>query len=82
MYKWKAFIATMLILLAVAFAVALFKKPDVGAVLEWVISFGFTFYLLSFYFDLRNTKNRDRGELSRENVMVSGAGLRRPTIAG
>lgn len=82
MYIAKAVIATVLILLAVAFAIALVKSADVGAILEWVIAFGFTLYLLTFYFDLRQTKGREKGELSRERVMANGAGLRRPTIAG
>ncbi|KAI9046542.1 hypothetical protein LZ554_009288 [Drepanopeziza brunnea f. sp. 'monogermtubi'] len=39
--------------LAIAFAVCSFKKRyNPGAVLEWVIAFVFTFYVLSFFIDL------------------------------
>jgi hypothetical protein len=68
--------------LAAAFAGAMYKSVDAGAVLEWVISLGFTFYLLTFYFDLRQSKGRHKGELSRDRVIATGAGLRRPTVAG
>ncbi|EEB92337.1 hypothetical protein MPER_09171 [Moniliophthora perniciosa FA553] len=54
-YRAKAAIAGILILLAIAFAVALFKSTDVGGILEWVIAAGFTLYLLTFYFDLRQS---------------------------
>lgn len=49
-------------------------KTRVLAVLEWVIAFGFTLYLLTFYYDLRLSKNVEKGELkalahpSRTNV--------------
>ncbi|PBL03738.1 hypothetical protein ARMGADRAFT_979108 [Armillaria gallica] len=65
-YLAKAIIATILILLAFAFGVALYKSINVGAVLEWTISFGFTLYLLTFFFDLRQSKGVQRGELSAE----------------
>jgi len=32
--------------------------------MEWVIAFGFTFYILTFYYDLRPSKNMERGELA------------------
>ncbi len=84
-YLAKAIIATILILLAFAFGVALYKSINVGgvslaysscfivslsayssAVLEWTISFGFTLYLFTFFFDLRQSKGVQRGELSAE----------------
>ncbi|KAF8740953.1 hypothetical protein AX14_006431 [Amanita brunnescens Koide BX004] len=63
-YVAKAIIASILILLSIAFAVTLYESRNVGAVLEWIIGFGFTFYLLTFFFDLRVSKGRQRGELS------------------
>jgi hypothetical protein len=68
-YIVKGIIASILILLAIAFAVALFKATDVGAVLEWTISFGYTFYLLTFFYDLRMAKGVHRGELSRKRLI-------------
>lgn len=61
-YLAKAIIATILILLAVAFAIALYQSTNAGAVLEWTISFGFTLYLLTFFFDLRQSREVRRGE--------------------
>jgi len=77
-YILKGVIASLLILLAVGFAVALntgSKHNDetatfVGGILEWVISFGFTFYLLTFYLDLRMTKGIRKGELSKERLVT------------
>ncbi|KAJ7625449.1 Frag1/DRAM/Sfk1 [Mycena rosella] len=63
-YVAKGAIAGILVVLAVAFGIALFKAPNAGAVLEWTISLGFTFYLLTFYFDLRQAKGVRKGELS------------------
>ena len=42
------------------------------AVLEWVIAFGFTFYLLTFVYDLRLSKGRHKHELSKEAFMNTG----------
>lgn len=33
-------------------------------VLEWTIAFGFTFYLLTFFYDLRMSKGVRKGELT------------------
>lgn len=41
-------------------------------VLEWLISFGFTFYLLTFLYDLRMAKGVSKGELSKEAVAPYG----------
>ncbi|KAK2460989.1 hypothetical protein APHAL10511_007459 [Amanita phalloides] len=70
-YVTKATIAGILILLSIAFAVALYRSHSAGAVLEWIIGFGFTFYLLTFFFDLRNSKGRYRGELSKARFLSS-----------
>jgi len=67
-YRFKMVIAGLLIILAVAFGIALYKSTEVGAVLEWVISFGFTFYLLTFFYDLRLSKGIAKGQLTRENM--------------
>jgi len=63
-YVAKGVIAGILVILAVAFAVTLFTAPNVGAVLEWTISLGFTFYLLTFYYDLHQAKGVQKGELN------------------
>ncbi|KAK0193700.1 Frag1/DRAM/Sfk1 [Armillaria mellea] len=67
-YLAKAIIATILILLAFAFGVALYQSTNVGAVLEWTISFGFTLYLLTFFFDLRQSRGVRHGELSADKI--------------
>ncbi|KIJ49728.1 hypothetical protein M422DRAFT_224824 [Sphaerobolus stellatus SS14] len=52
-YIAKGTIAGILILLSIAFGVTLERRAnDPGAILEWTIGFGFTFYLLTFVFDL------------------------------
>ncbi|RDB25519.1 Protein sfk1 [Hypsizygus marmoreus] len=75
-YMLKAIIVGILILLAIAFGVALYQSYNTGAVLEWTIAFGFTFYLLTFYYDLRQAKGVPKGEYSvarlRENGLVNG----------
>ncbi|KAH9945367.1 Frag1/DRAM/Sfk1 [Epithele typhae] len=68
-YVVKGSIATILILLAIAFAVTLFVAVNVGAVLEWTIAFGFTFFLLTFFWDLRMAKGVHQGELSRQRLL-------------
>lgn len=42
--------------------------PPHTGVLEWVIAFGFVFYLLTFYFDLRMSKGMEKGDLSKEKL--------------
>lgn len=68
-YLAKALIAGLLILLAIAFAIALYQSTNVGAVLEWTIAFGYTFYLLTFVYDLYMSKGMHKGELSRDRLM-------------
>ncbi|KZT02611.1 uncharacterized protein LAESUDRAFT_752112 [Laetiporus sulphureus 93-53] len=62
-YIIKGVIAGTLIILAIIFAITLWVASNVGAVFEWVIAFGYTFYLLSFYFDLRMSRGVRKGEL-------------------
>ncbi|EIW84028.1 hypothetical protein CONPUDRAFT_119590 [Coniophora puteana RWD-64-598 SS2] len=64
-YWAKSIIAGTLILLAVAFAFTLYYVPDVGGVIEWIIAFGYTFYLLTFYYDLRMAKGVEKGQLKK-----------------
>ncbi|PSR79027.1 hypothetical protein PHLCEN_2v7214 [Hermanssonia centrifuga] len=68
-YIVKGTVATILILLAIAFAIALSQATDVGAVLEWIIAFGYTFYLLTFFYDLRMSKGVSKGDLSRQRLV-------------
>ncbi|KAF9061405.1 Frag1/DRAM/Sfk1 [Rhodocollybia butyracea] len=63
-YRMKAVIAVILIALAIAFGVTKLTVVNVAAVLEWAIAFGFTFYLLTFYYDLRQSKGVHKGELN------------------
>ncbi|KAF5371851.1 hypothetical protein D9615_009542 [Tricholomella constricta] len=70
-YAAKAIIASTLIVLAIAFAVTLFHNYDVGAVLEWTIAFGFTFYLLTFFYDLRLARHVRKGEYRMKRVRTS-----------
>ncbi|KAF8476152.1 Frag1/DRAM/Sfk1 family-domain-containing protein [Kalaharituber pfeilii] len=52
--------------LSIAFIVCLLqKRHTAGAILEWVIAFIFTFYVLTFVFDLR-PKAHTRNRLERE----------------
>ncbi|KAI0090152.1 Frag1/DRAM/Sfk1 family-domain-containing protein [Irpex rosettiformis] len=67
-YILKGTIATILILCAIAFAIALFNATDVGAILEWIIAFGYTFYLLTFFLDLRMAKGVHRGQFKRSEI--------------
>ncbi|CDO74984.1 hypothetical protein BN946_scf184945.g56 [Trametes cinnabarina] len=69
-YIAKGLIAGILILLAIAFAITLFQATDPGAILEWIIAFGFTFYILTFFFDLRMAKGVHKGELSRQRLLA------------
>ncbi|KAJ3572553.1 hypothetical protein NP233_g3009 [Leucocoprinus birnbaumii] len=67
-YVAKAVIALILICLAIAFGITLYHSNNAGAVLEWIIAFGFTFYLLTFFYDLRLSKGVADGELTREKL--------------
>jgi len=67
-YLAKAIIVGILVILAFAFGACLVKKLQAGAILEWVIAFGITLYLLTFVYDLRMSKGVHKHELSRENL--------------
>lgn len=62
-YIAKAVIGLTLVVLAIVFGVTLFYAPNVGGVVEWLIAFGFSFYLLTFVYDLRmaNFKASEEG---------------------
>ncbi|KAG9032170.1 hypothetical protein FRB95_001797 [Tulasnella sp. JGI-2019a] len=62
-YILKAILAGLLIILAIAFAICLYRAQNPAAILEWTISFGYTFYLLTFWLDLRQSKGVSKGEL-------------------
>ncbi|KAI0058639.1 hypothetical protein BV25DRAFT_1810509 [Artomyces pyxidatus] len=72
-YIAKAIIASALIILAIAFAICLWRSKNAGGVLEWVIAMGFTLYLLTFVYDLRMSKGIHKHELS-EQRLVNGSG--------
>lgn len=57
-------------MLAIAFGILLDRKQDVAAVIEWTIAFGYTLYLLTFWWDLHQSKYHSRGELAPQRVMV------------
>jgi hypothetical protein len=42
-----------------------------AAILEWFIAFGFTFYLLTFWYDLRQAKGVQRGEMKEQHVRMA-----------
>lgn len=53
---------------SIAFGVTLYTKTSNAAgVLEWVVAFIFTFYMLSFFFDLR-PKARTKEQFQRETA--------------
>ncbi|KAI5850001.1 Frag1/DRAM/Sfk1 [Tricharina praecox] len=55
-YRFKQGIVIVEVALSVAFGVTMYRKlHDTAAILEWLIAFVFTFYVLSFFFDLRPT---------------------------
>ena len=72
-YVLKAVVASILVILAIAFGVLLDldKKHDVAAGLEWTIAFGYTVYLLTFWYDLRQSKGIGKGMLRPENLMAN-----------
>jgi len=65
-YWIKTGIITIEVVLSVAFGTTMaVHKANVAAVLEWLIAFLFTFYVLSFFYDLR-PKARTKEEIQRE----------------
>ena len=77
-YIAKGFIAIVLIIFAIVFAITLYTTENVGAVIEWVIAFGYTFYLLTFFYDLRMSRGMrkgayfDQGLLGRRSAESAG----------
>ena len=67
-YKMKLMLVIILIILAVAFGVTLRSRINAAAVLEWTISFLFTFYILTYFYDLRQSKGNRKGELRDINM--------------
>ena len=63
-YYAKAVFTFVLIVLAIAFGVLLVtrRQQNAAAILEWTISFGYTFYLLTFWWDMRQSKGIESGE--------------------
>ena len=61
----------------IAFGVCLFKSvSDAGSILEWTIAFVFTFYIASFFIDLRPAVRTKRnktlsGETEEQAEMTS-----------
>ncbi|CUS13776.1 unnamed protein product [Tuber aestivum] len=52
--------------LSIAFGTTMYKrKSNAAAVLEWLVAFFFTFYVISFFYDLR-PKARTKEEIQRE----------------
>ncbi|TGZ83446.1 hypothetical protein EX30DRAFT_339622 [Ascodesmis nigricans] len=53
-YRFKQFIVIVEVALSISFGACMYKKKhNAGAIIEWLIAFLFTFYVLSFFFDLR-----------------------------
>ncbi|THH07456.1 hypothetical protein EW145_g3366 [Phellinidium pouzarii] len=69
-YLIKAIFVFILIVLAIAFGALLdSSSPNDGAIIEWTIAFLFTVYLLTFWFDLRQSKGVEKGDLSPERLV-------------
>ncbi|KAH9829303.1 uncharacterized protein C8Q71DRAFT_863375 [Rhodofomes roseus] len=69
-YIGKGIIASVHIILAVVFALTLYTTAYVGAVIEWVIAFGYTFYLLMFYYDLRMSHGMHKSAYSDRELLI------------
>ncbi|KAG1731647.1 Frag1/DRAM/Sfk1 family-domain-containing protein [Suillus paluster] len=72
-YLAKFIIGSILIVLAIAFGITLYYAPNVGGVIEWIIGFGFTIYLLTFAYDLRMAKimRQEEGSDMTERSQIS-----------
>jgi len=69
----KAIIGGILIVLAIAFGITLYYASNVGGVIEWIIGFGYTFYLLTFAYDLRMTKftlRKEGGDMTERSQIL------------
>ncbi|KAG8801599.1 hypothetical protein FRC17_006605 [Serendipita sp. 399] len=79
-YIAKGIICVVLVALAILFTTFLSMGRsvragmDVASVLEWVIGFGFTLYLLTFWYDLRQAaeKNDEHDQLKRMKELQNG----------
>ncbi|OAX32939.1 hypothetical protein K503DRAFT_566667 [Rhizopogon vinicolor AM-OR11-026] len=72
-YLAKAIIGGILIVLAIAFGITLYYASNVGGVIEWIIGFGYTFYLLTFAYDLRMTKftlRKEGGDMTERSQIL------------
>lgn len=76
-YQAKRLVFITEFLLSIAFGVTMYKKKqNPAAILEWVIAFIFTIYVLTFFFDLRpsagtrfvGNSSDDSNETSQENL--------------
>nr|GAT50192.1 predicted protein [Mycena chlorophos] len=67
-YVVKGVFVLVLVALAIAFGVLLETNLNAGAVVEWTISFLFTFYLLTYYYDLRQAKGVHKGQLNTRTM--------------
>ncbi|CAZ86490.1 unnamed protein product [Tuber melanosporum] len=74
-YWIKTGIVVIEVVLSVAFGTTMYKrKANAAAVLEWLVAFFFTFYVLSFFYDLRpkaRTKEETQREARREMQRIS-----------
>ncbi|KAI9455499.1 Frag1/DRAM/Sfk1 [Boletus coccyginus] len=66
-YVAKAVVVLTLVVLGIVFEVARRWAPNVAGVVEWLIGFGLTFYLLTFAYDLRMA-SVTVGEVSKERI--------------
>lgn len=73
-YIAKGIIAAILIILAIVFAITLYTTENVGAVIEWVIAFGYTFYLLTFFYDLRMSRGMRKGAYLDQGLLGPKSG--------
>jgi len=67
-YVAKAVIGLTLVVFGIVFGVTCYWAPNVGGVVEWSIAFGFTFYLLTFAYDLRMARVAEVSEVSKERI--------------
>jgi hypothetical protein len=68
-YIIKSVVVSLLVAAGIAFYILLVKGRhyEVAAVIEWIIAGGFTLYLLTFWYDLRQSKGVKRGYFMNTN---------------
>jgi hypothetical protein len=83
-YNAKRCVFSLEFLLSIAFGVSMYKKKqNAAAILEWVIAFVFTFYVLSFFFDLRpSAGTRVMRVLTNDGRMAEEAGAGNSDLEG